>query len=112
MTVRVYDPTLDPGEHRSWARVFDGQKTLVEAVPGRRIRVLAVSCLADKGVMVELRSLDRQDSYPTPISADKNGSFIMPETKAGWFLTEPGEALAVRVMGPEAACLDIIWCIA
>lgn len=74
-----------------------GVSTLVALVAAKRIRVLAISLVANAAVNAKFQS----SVTPTDITGlyylAANGGFILPFNQAGWFQTVSGEALTINL---------------
>ena len=89
--------------------------TLVEAVPGKKIRVLALAmaCGETATVSTFLTQPTDMGTEATPISCPfanaANGGAVLNFNPAGWFETNPGEALAVGTGQGSATGYQIVY---
>lgn len=86
-----------------------GDTPLVAAVPGARIRVIAVVVVATLANSVHFRSAATPITASFPLAA--NGGFVLPVNELGWFETAVGEALAVNMSAATATGLQVIYAI-
>lgn len=86
---------------RASGNVFPSQAAapLVAAVPGKKIRVLALAMLCGENATVSTFQTKPAAGGTTDISCRfanaANGGAVLNFNPAGWFETRPGEALAV-----------------
>lgn len=84
-----------------------GDTTLVAAVPGRRVRVLALAGVTTLANSVHFRSNATPIAATFPLAA--NGGVVLPVNELGWFETAFGEALVVNMTAATATGLQIVY---
>lgn len=84
-----------------------GDTTLVAAVAGRKIRVVALTAVTTLANSVHFRSNATPITATFPLAA--NGGVVLPVNELGWFETAIGEALAVNMTVATATGLQIVY---
>lgn len=84
-----------------------GDTTLVAAVAGRKIRVLALVGVTTLANSVHFRSSATPIAGTFPLAA--NGGVVLPVNELGWFETAVGEALVVNMSVATAMGLQVIY---
>jgi len=84
-----------------------GDTTLVAAVAGKKIRVLALTVISTAANSVHFRSLATPITATFPLAA--NGGVVLPVNELGWFETAVGEALVVNMSTITAAGMQIVY---
>jgi len=74
-----------------------GDHTLVTPTFGKKVRVIALSLIANGDVSVYLRSAAAGDAITGSFSLAENSGFVMPFSLAGWFETVAGETLEINL---------------
>lgn len=86
-----------------------GVTTLIALVSSKKIRVLALSLVANGAVNVKFQS----HVTPTDISGlyylAANGGMVLPYNPVGWFQTVSGEALDINLSGAVAVGGSIVY---
>lgn len=87
--------------------------TLVEAVPGKKIRVLALAMACGETATSSIFMSKPAAGASTPISCPfanaANGGAVLNFNPAGWFETGPGEALAVTTGAGSDTGYQIVY---
>lgn len=81
--------------------------TLIAAVPGKRIGVLAACLIANGEVAATIYSgpADTGTALSGPLPLAANGGFVInapTDPRLAWLLTAPGEALTLHLASPVA----------
>lgn len=76
-----------------------GDNSIVAAVPGAKIRVLAVFLMAASAVAVRFESGAGGTALTGQMNVAANGGFVMPYNPAGWFETAVAAALNLELGG-------------
>jgi len=76
-----------------------GDNTLVAAVTGRKIRVLACALVAGGAVTVRFESGAGGTALTGQMSLAANGVLTLPYNQAGWFETAAGALLNLELSG-------------
>ncbi|MCI0440484.1 MAG: hypothetical protein L0177_15335 [Chloroflexi bacterium] len=84
-----------------------GDSLVIAAVPGAKIRVLAIALIATGAVSVHFRSGTTPVSATLPLAA--NGGFVLPGLEKGWFETAAGEALNINLGTATATGVQVVY---
>jgi len=84
-----------------------GDTTLVAAVPGKKIRVLALTAVTTLANSVHFRSLATPITATFPLAA--NGGVVLPVNELGWFETAVGEALVLNMTVATATGVQVVY---
>ena len=76
-----------------------GDNTIVAAVPGAKIRVLAVFLMAADAVTVRFESGAGGTALTGQMNVAANGGFVLPYNPAGWCETGVGALLNIELGG-------------
>lgn len=93
------------------AAAASGDNTLVAAVTGKKIRVLAVVLVASGGVnTIRFESAAGGTALTGQMDIGDNGQFILPYNPAGWFETVAAELLNLELSAATAVagCLTYV----
>lgn len=96
-----------PIKFRSFAVASNGDNSLVAAVTGKKIRVLALDATAAGAVAVKFRSATTDISGAQALPA--NGQKILPFNPVGWYETVAGEALQVNLGGAVSFAGGLVY---
>ena len=81
------------------APASSGANTLVAAVAGRKIRVLAYSINGASAVNAKFQSSTTSDLTKLHYMANSQGPYVFPYNPHGWFETVAGELLNLDLSG-------------
>lgn len=102
-----------PVKRAAIAVASSGDNTLVAAVSGKRIRVLAIFVLAAAAVNLYFTSAAAGTvifgGSTNKINLAANGGFVLSEAPDGWFETVAGEALVLNLSGAVAVSGGLIY---
>lgn len=76
-----------------------GSTTVVPAVPGLRIRVIAMDLVSSISVTIQWQSSTGPTIISGPQAFAANGGIVRPFNQAGWFQTLVGDALLISLSG-------------
>lgn len=79
-----------------------GATTIIAAVSGKRIRVVALQLLVNAAVNVKWQSHVTPTDKTGLAYFTANGGYALPYNPAGWFETVAGEALDINLSGAVA----------
>jgi len=86
-----------------------GSNTLVAAIPGARIRVLALVVMSTLANNVQFTSNATNISPSFPLAA--NGGMVIPFNEHGWMETAIGEALNVNLSVATSTAVQVQYII-
>lgn len=110
MSQGLYDilyPT--PIKYASVDASASGDNTIVEAVTGKKVRVLAVFLVATSGLTVRFESDASGAALTGQMSIGTNGGFVLPFNYAGWFETATDELLNMELSAASPVCGGIVY---
>lgn len=87
-----------------------GNNTLVAAVAGKKIRVLAVGMIAAGAVLARFESAADGTALSGQMNLAANGQFTLPYNPGGWFETVAGQLLNLELGGAVSVdgCLTYV----
>lgn len=90
-----------------------GDNTLVAAISGKKIRVLAISLIAAGAVNLYLTSAGGGavifGGSTNKVGLAANGGFVLPYSPAGWFETAAGQALVANLSAAVAVAGVVVY---
>ena len=86
-----------------------GATTVVAAVTGKKIRVLALEVLANAAVNVKWQSATAPTDKTGLAYLAPNGGYVLPFNPVGWFETIAGEALSINLSGAVAVGGSLVY---
>lgn len=89
-----------------------GTNTVVAAVSGKSIRVLAIEGIATAAVTVYFKDSNGNVLWSTaanPQALAANGGFVLPYSPIGWMQTDPGATLQVVLGGAQAFSGGVVY---
>jgi hypothetical protein len=86
-----------------------GVTNIIAAVGGKRIRVLALSLVANAAVNVKFQSHVTPSDLSGLYYLAANGGFILPYNPIGWFQTVSGEALDINLSAAVACGGNLVY---
>lgn len=93
---------LPKGVEPKYAVIDDatsGNNTLVAAVSGKQIRVLAIFMIAAGDVVARFESDADGTALTGQMDLTTNSGFVLPFNPVGWFQTDAGELLNLELDG-------------
>jgi hypothetical protein len=91
------------------AAALSGDNTIVGAVTGKRLRVLAVCLVAGGATTVRFESGSSGMALTGQMSLSANGGFVLPLNEAGWFETAVGALLNLELGGAVAVAGCLVY---
>lgn len=86
-----------------------GDNTLVAAVAGKKIRVLACVLIAASAVTIRFESGAGGTAMTGQMPVGANGGFTLPYNPHGWFDTIAGELLNLELGGAVAVAGVVVY---
>lgn len=84
-----------------------GATAIVAAVPGSKIRVVALSLVSTAANTVKFQSAANDKTSGKPLAA--NGGLVKPLNEHGWFETNRGEVLNFNQSAATVTGIDIVY---
>jgi len=85
--------------------VASGQ--VIPAFPGKKIRVTALTLVANSPISAKFQSASSDISGNFPLAA--NSGFVMPYNPEGWFDTAPSEALNIVLSAGTTVAMQLTY---
>lgn len=86
-----------------------GSGIVIPAVAGFIIRVLSMDYVTSVAVTIEWQTSTGPTLISGPQAFAVNGGIVRPFNQAGWFQTNPGDALLINLSGPATVGGDITY---